>query len=108
MEKLFTYGSLRSKEVQKKLFGRELVGKPDALHNFSVSLIEISGIKYPIAEPKIGGRISGIVYQLSEDEFRRTDVYEGEKYERTKLKLESGDESWVYICKPNPDSNVVH
>ena len=98
MQKLFTYGMLQDAKVQENLFGRILIGSSDALPDYerAVGVIEIEGGKYDVAKIKPGSKIDGVVYELNEVELKIADKYEGKDYERIKVKLLSGIESWVY------------
>jgi gamma-glutamylcyclotransferase (GGCT)/AIG2-like uncharacterized protein YtfP len=97
MQKLFSYGSLQNTDIQMRLFGRELIGYSDVLHDYEMTAINIDGEGYSAAEPKADEKISGTVYELSSAELERADEYEGKSYYRIKVKLQSGTESWVYL-----------
>ena len=99
MEKLFTYGMLQDTKVQGNLFGHTLIGIPDTLTGYehAEGIIEIEGGKYDVARIKAGSKIEGVVYELNKSELKIADKYEGKDYERIKVKLLSGAESWVYV-----------
>ena len=39
----------------------------------------------------------GFVLEVSEEELKKIDKYEGDEYKRKKVILNSGKESWVYV-----------
>ncbi len=108
MVALFSYGTLRQREVQLATYGRELEGAPDALLGYRLEplliddahVVEISGkdvhaIAVPSGDPT--DRILGIVFLLSDDELRATDAYETDAYSRIEVALESGRRAFVYV-----------
>ncbi len=97
MEKLFTYGSLQLLPVQKKLFNRKLAGTSDILLGYEIGTIKIDGKIFNIATPKTESWIEGIVYNLTKEDLKITDRYEGRMYKRMIITLQSGIESWVYL-----------
>ena len=97
MEKLFTYGTLQDSEIQQKLFGRILKGKTDILVGYVLSNIVIDGNEYSAVTLKLGEQVQGVVYDLSLDEFKLTEKYEGNSYKIIKTRLLSGVKSWVYV-----------
>ena len=51
-------------------------------------------------------RIPGTIYEAKEEDFNRTDHYEGDQYERIQTILESGRRAWVYVeAKANSQTN---
>lgn len=97
MDKLFTYGSLQLPHIQEKLFNHTLVGTPDTLPDYKKGILEIEGKRFNVANIKTGNSISGTVYNVSIQELERADRYEGKGYTRTRVRLESGVEAWLYI-----------
>lgn len=97
METLFAYGTLQNKKIQQQLFNRVLSGKKDSINDYELIEIETEGNQYPCATYKKGSRIEGIVYKLTERELIKADEYEGKKYKRIKIMLNSKKETWVYI-----------
>lgn len=102
MEKLFAYGSLQNEEVQKDLFGRILEGTPETLIGYVVKKIQIEEefglVYYPIITEtqKKEDTIHGIVYSISSQELRQTDLYEGLHYKRVEVDLQSNQKAWAY------------
>ncbi|MFV8335584.1 gamma-glutamylcyclotransferase family protein [Flavobacterium sp. RSP29] len=102
MEKLFAYGSLQNEDIQKDLFGRILEGTPETLIGYIVKEIQIEEefglVHYPIiTETQIPeDTINGMVYSVSSQELRQTDLYEGLHYRRVEVHLESNQKAWAY------------
>ncbi|MDI5897244.1 gamma-glutamylcyclotransferase [Flavobacterium sp. LB2P84] len=102
MEKLFAYGSLQNEDIQKDLFGRILDGTPETLIGYVVKEIQIEEefglVHYPIIVEthKPEDTINGIVYSISSQELRQTDLYEGLHYRRVEVHLESNQKAWAY------------
>jgi len=106
---LFTYGTLRYKNVQIANFGRELTGRDDALPGYTRRL-------EPVVDPKIAALIgeseyanvepssvpedavAGTVFEITEQELAAADKYEeAAEYRRILVTLRSGDRAWVYV-----------
>jgi gamma-glutamylcyclotransferase (GGCT)/AIG2-like uncharacterized protein YtfP len=102
MEKLFAYGSLQNEDLQKDLFGRIIEGTPETLIGYVVKEIQIEEefglVHYPIIVEthKPEDTINGIVYTISPQELRQTDLYEGLHYRRVEVHLESNQKAWAY------------
>ena len=95
---LFSYGSLQKQEVQLSLYKRVLKGDEDQLKGFKLAE-ELLYDQYPIIiETKDNtDLISGFVFEITLEELKFTDEYEGEHYRRIQVKLESGREAWCYV-----------
>lgn len=109
MPLLFSYGTLQLAEVQKATFGRLLKGERDELVGFEQAMIRIQDpyvVKMSGKEMHSivrfngdeGSRVSGMVFELTEDELRKADEYETKDYVRISTKLASGKEAWVYAA----------
>ncbi len=96
-QNIFTYGTLRDSDVQKKLFNRVLNGSSDVLNNYVKYLITIDNESFYCIKQEEGMRVEGMVYQLSNDELLIADDYEGDEYVRINVALQSGLNSWVYV-----------
>lgn len=102
MEKLFAYGSLQNEDIQKDLFGRILVGTPEILIGYIIKDIQIEEefglVHYPIItethQPE--DTIKGMVYTVTNQELRQTDLYEGLHYRRVEVHLQSNQKAWAY------------
>lgn len=109
---LFSYGTLQLKNVQLKNYGRLLNGKTDSLKKFKIEKLKITNpevIKtsgkefHPIAiktnNPK--DLIEGSIFEITEAELYKTDLYEVNDYERTLEMFSSGQKAWIYVAKKN-------
>ncbi len=97
MENLFVYGTLKEPEIQKKIFGRAAQGTPDVLPEYTRTSLEIQGSTYPIAVPKEGAVIQGMVIEVGLDELKLIDEFETTTYQRVKVTLKSGKTAWVFV-----------
>ena len=107
-ELLFSYGTLRQREVQLTTFGRELDGRPDAIVGYDLEHVTItdphviatSGSDcHPILRPsqRQDAAVEGTVFAVSADELAAADVYEVDDYRRITVPLRSGERAWVYV-----------
>jgi gamma-glutamylcyclotransferase (GGCT)/AIG2-like uncharacterized protein YtfP len=102
MEKLFAYGSLKNEDIQKDLFGRILEGTFETLIGYVVKQIQIEEefgiVHYPIITETQNAEdtINGVVYSVSSEELRQTDLYEGLHYKRVEVQLQSNQKAWAY------------
>ena len=105
---LFSYGTLRQKEVQLAIFGRELEGQADALPGFGASTLAItdpdviatSGSAEHIIVRQTDNpddRIAGTVFKITQAELLAADAYEVADYKRVTVRLESGIDAFVYV-----------
>jgi gamma-glutamylcyclotransferase (GGCT)/AIG2-like uncharacterized protein YtfP len=107
-ELLFSYGTLRLRDVQLATFGRELDGRDDAIVGFELNHVTITdphvvatsgSDRHPILRPTDhpGAEVRGTVFAISEAELAAADEYEVDDYARIRVPLRSGDEAWVYV-----------
>ena len=107
-ELLFSYGTLRQRDVQLTTFGRELDGRDDAIVGYELDHVTIidphviatSGSnRHPILRPtdRPGAEIRGTVFTISEAELAAADEYEVGDYRRVLAPLRSGAQAWVYV-----------
>jgi gamma-glutamylcyclotransferase (GGCT)/AIG2-like uncharacterized protein YtfP len=108
MPLLFSYGTLQQEEVQQSTFGRLLRGQSDALVGFEQSLVRIEDPEvvktsgkthHPIVKrsDRSDSRVSGTVFEITDQELANADEYEVAAYKRVSAKLASGKEAWVYV-----------
>lgn len=101
MELLFVYGTLKDRETQQAVVGRRLSGRPGRLRGFRMKSLREGQTVYPIIEESAGDVdsdvIDGLVLEVSSEDLKRLDVYEGQSYRRGRVALESGEECWVYM-----------
>jgi gamma-glutamylcyclotransferase (GGCT)/AIG2-like uncharacterized protein YtfP len=107
-ELLFSYGTLRQREVQLSTFGRELDGRPDAIVGYELDYVTITdphvittsgSDRHPILKPteRPGAAVEGTVFTITEAELAAADKYEVDDYARISVPLRSGDHAWVYV-----------
>ena len=94
---LFVYGTLKKKDVQKEVIGREINGEDDVLSGYTVSRVKIGNEIYPALVREDRKRVHGTVLKLDEDELGKIDDYETEVYRRVRVTLESGKSAWAYL-----------
>lgn len=106
MPLLFSYGTLRDPAVQRRVFGRELAGRADALLGFTRRHIEISDTAFAAANGSTHviveytgrdvDRTPGTVLEVTEEELAMADAYEPAEYGRIEARFASGRNGWVY------------
>ncbi|MGA7052157.1 MAG: gamma-glutamylcyclotransferase family protein [Mycobacterium sp.] len=107
-ELLFSYGTLRQREVQLATFGRELTGQHDAIVGFDLDYVTITdphvvatsgSARHPILRPtdRKDAHVDGMVFAISEAELAAADEYEVDDYRRISVPLRSGATAWVYV-----------
>ena len=107
---LFSYGTLRQREVQVSVFGRELEMAPDALPGFELGMVRILDPKviatsgsdeHPIlrrsGDPE--ARIDGAALAVSPADLVSADAYEVDDYRRVAVELASGRRAYVYVAR---------
>ena len=103
MEKLFSYGTLRSKQIQMQLFSKILTGSPDQLLGHKLKSLQIEEefgmADYVVAVPTVDSSdpIHGIAYNISASDLAKADIFESNAYKRVQVELKSGAVAWVYI-----------
>ena len=97
-EMIFAYGTLRDEVTQIKVFGRATDGIPDVLDGYRLDSINLDGTVYPIAHQDDNGVVNGLRYPVTLAELDLIDVYEGDEYGRIRVRLRSGENSWVYVA----------
>ncbi len=105
---LFSYGTLRQRDVQLSTFGRELQGRDDELIGFRQSMLKINDpavvrtsgkTHHPIVRRTgdAADRVAGTVFEVADEELAHADKYEVSDYKRVLAPLASGRTAWVYI-----------
>jgi gamma-glutamylcyclotransferase (GGCT)/AIG2-like uncharacterized protein YtfP len=105
---LFSYGTLRQREVQLTTFGRELNGRDDAIVGYELDWVTITdphviatsgSDRHPILKPndRPGAAVEGTVFTITEGELAAADEYEVDDYRRVLVPLRSGGQAWVYV-----------
>jgi|SRR5277367_3470552 len=107
MEQLFSYGTLRDEAVQRAVFGRTVDGRPDAIIGCRLEPVSITDAKSVaisgtsnhtilVETGNDADEISGVLFQITEQELARADAYEDAAYVRVRIRLRSGKDAWVY------------
>jgi len=107
-ELLFSYGTLRQRDVQRATFGREIAGYVDAIVGYDLDYVTITdphviatsgSDRHPILRPtnRPDAHVDGIVFAISERDLAAADAYEVDDYQRISVPLRSGPQAWVYV-----------
>jgi gamma-glutamylcyclotransferase (GGCT)/AIG2-like uncharacterized protein YtfP len=107
-ELLFSYGTLRQREVQLATFGRELDGYLDAIVGYELQYVTITdphviatsgSDRHPILRPssRPDAHVEGTVFVITDAELAAADDYEVDDYRRILVPLRSGPPAWVYV-----------
>ncbi len=114
-EKIFTYGTLQDPATQQQLLGRTLgAGQPDTLRGYRLAKLIGIHYEYSILQPHPGSTVEGLLFEVTQDELKQLDIYEGDAYQRVSVTLVSKTRAWVYSENPkssfrihiqDPDSN---
>ena len=105
---LFSYGTLRQRDVQLATFGRELEGYVDAIIGYDLDYVTITdphviatsgSDRHPILRPtdRPDAHVDGTVFTISDAELAAADEYEVDDYRRISVPLRSGPRAWVYV-----------
>lgn len=103
---LFSYGTLRQREVQLATFGRDLVGEPDVLEGYELGtvlirdpdVISTSGLAEHLILRPGKGEIDGVAFAVTAEELVAADGYETSDYKRVETVLRSGRRAFVYVA----------
>lgn len=110
MNLLFSYGTLQLERVQIETYGRILNGEKDELPGYrleQLKIVDLDVLKksdqefHPIAVPTDNATdcVSGVVFEITDEELRETDAYEVADYVRVLETFKSGRKAWVYILR---------
>ena len=108
MERLFSYGTLRDEKVQRAVFGRPVGGVADAITGWRLEPYTVKDAKSVAISGKSthhilvrtearGDEIPGTVFDITRDELRHADEYEGAGIDRVRVTLRSGAVVWMYV-----------
>ncbi len=109
MPLLFSYGTLRQRDVQLSIFGRPLEGRPDELIGFRQTVFMVTDPEFVatsgqaehamvVFDGRSNSRVAGIAFELSDEELTMADRYEPAGYARVQAPLASGRTAWVYTA----------
>ncbi len=107
-ELLFSYGTLRQRDVQLATFGREVDGYLDAIVGYELQYVTITdphviatsgSDRHPILRPtsQLDAHVDGTVFAITDAELAAADDYEVDDYRRISVPLRSGPQAWVYV-----------
>ncbi|GAA3776088.1 gamma-glutamylcyclotransferase family protein [Flavobacterium ginsengiterrae] len=103
MEQLFSYGTLRSKEIQMRLFNKILNGTADQLLGYKLKSLKIeeefgmADYVVVVASENPSDIIHGVVFNVTNADLAKVDLFESNAYRRVQVTLQSGITAWVYI-----------
>ena len=103
MEKLFSYGTLRSKQIQMQIFNKVLTGTADQLLGYKLKSLQIEEefgmADYVVVVPSKDPTdiIHGVVFNISDADLAKVDLFESNAYKRVEVTLESGAVAWIYM-----------
>lgn len=103
MEQLFSYGTLRSKEIQRQIFNKVLTGTPDQLLGHKLKSLQIEEefgmADYVVVVPSQDPTdiIHGVVFNITPADLAKVDLFESNAYKRVQVTLESGAVAWIYM-----------
>ena len=110
----FSYGTLQQENVQRPTFGRVLRGQRDELVGLEQSSIRIDDPQVVATSGKSDhaivrfngrsdSRVTGTVFEITDEELASADRYEVADYKRVAATLASGRQAWVYVAaRPGP------
>lgn len=99
--KIFSYGTLSDKNIQLKEFNMEfkIEKKSEVVEGYKIKNIVIEKESYKIAIPSKNKSIKGCVIDVPDEIISSIDKWEGESYNRIKVKTKSGIDCMMYIIK---------
>jgi gamma-glutamylcyclotransferase (GGCT)/AIG2-like uncharacterized protein YtfP len=100
MPKLFCYGTLNVHEIQRSLWGEAKEGEYGRLLDYELKLWPDSFIYY--IERKVGE-----MYDLTDEQLKATDKYEGSAYERITIETKFGSDDFEVYVKAQPKVFVM-
>lgn len=106
---LFSYGTLRLREVQRAVFGRVLASIPDALPGFELTTVTITNpavvltsgsADHPILRRTADTKniVEGVALAITAADIPAADAYEVADYKRIAVTLRSGRLAFVYVA----------
>jgi len=107
VHRVFSYGTLRQREVQQSLYGRVVPTTEDVLPGYRIDWLQITdphvvatsgSDRHPILRRgRDEDAVAGAWLELSEADLVATDAYEVDDYTRHEVTLASGVTAWVYL-----------
>lgn len=95
-EKLFAYGTLKDKDIQVALFGRQLIGYAAHIMDWGLYMGKEG---YLFVKPCGGGRVDGLILELEPEDLDKADAWEDlNVYQREICRVvHKNEEESVYI-----------
>lgn len=103
--KIFSYGTIQDPKIQRELFGELKKSTPDAINGFQRLHMTLDGGVYPVLI-KGDCRYYGHVYDVTPDELKKLDEYEGDAYIRIPVDTEEKQKVFIYILNPKIKLNL--
>lgn len=101
MKNIFVYGTLMFDEVWRQLISNHYRRIDAELTGFK--RLKVKGEDYPGIIPSEGKRVSGeLIFNVSTDDVKQLDIFEGEYYRRDKVTIISGKIAYLaetYVFK---------
>ncbi|KAF2332611.1 gamma-glutamylcyclotransferase family protein [Flavobacterium daemonense] len=103
MEKLFSYGTLRSKQIQMQVFNKVLTGTADQLLGYKLKSLQIeeefgmADYVVAVASENPSEIIHGVVFNVTVADLAKVDLFESNAYRRVQVTLKSGTVAWIYM-----------
>lgn len=100
--RLFVYGTLRDDTVVQGLLGHRLFGRSAVLRDYHREIDPAIG--YPVIRPRAGATVVGKVLDVDADALAILDAYEGARYRRIIVQVETLEgrrlDAYVYVPAP--------
>ncbi|MDQ6470918.1 gamma-glutamylcyclotransferase family protein [Flavobacterium sp. LHD-80] len=103
MEQLFSYGTLRSKQIQMQVFNKVLTGTADKLLGYKLKSLQIeeefgmADYVVAVASENPSEIIHGVVFNVTLADLAKVDLFESNAYKRVQVTLKSGTVAWIYM-----------
>ena len=104
--RLFVYGTLLDDAVAQDLLGHRPFGRPAVLKGYHREVDPAIG--YPVIHPRDGALVAGKMLDVDADGLAILDAYEGERYRRIIVQVETLEgrllDAYVYVPAASPAS----
>lgn len=99
MPHVFTYATLKSRQVQDKALGHDAkIERQAILPGYTEIARSLAGGPWPTII-KSRGQVRGEVLSVKESDLEKLDAWES-RYMRIPVILEDNEKAWVYMLKP--------
>lgn len=96
MTRIFVYGTLKIRRIQREVLHREPYEQPMTLPGWKRLRVNLNGIYYEHIEPSKNSAVHGFVLTVTPDEKKKLDDWESEYYVPVKVKLMDGSDAYAY------------